>query len=185
MAQAVTDVRRLMTMPGVDMVVAVGLMTAIGKLERFASPNKLVAYFGLNPSVRQSGEGPAYHGRITKRGCSLARRLLVETAWQTVRDPRADTRFLRALAWAARQLHRGGRAVARKLAALAWHLPSKGEDYASGRSAPLARRSGRSNSAPTSRRAADERVLPMTKACPNVAPRSKRAPNRRRRFTNG
>jgi hypothetical protein len=60
-------VKRLMTVPGIDMVVAVGLAAAIGDIGRFASPERLVAYLGLNPSVRQSGEGPAHHGRITKQ----------------------------------------------------------------------------------------------------------------------
>lgn len=60
------DVRRLMTIPGVDMVVAVGVMAAIGRAGRFASADQLSAYLGLHPSVRQSGDGPAYHGRIPK-----------------------------------------------------------------------------------------------------------------------
>jgi transposase len=41
------------------------MMAAIGKIERFAKPDQLVAYVGLNPSVHQSGDGRAYHGRIT------------------------------------------------------------------------------------------------------------------------
>lgn len=61
-------VRRLMTLPGVDMTVASGMAAAIGDIHRFPHPRKLVGYLGLNPSVRQSGEGPAYHGRITKQG---------------------------------------------------------------------------------------------------------------------
>jgi transposase len=40
-----------------------------------------VSYFGLNPRVRQPGDGRAHHGRITKQGRSLARGLLVEAAW--------------------------------------------------------------------------------------------------------
>ena len=67
-ALANADVKRLMTVPGIDMVVAIGLLAAIGPVERFAGPDKLVAYLGLNPSVRQSGEGRPRHGRITKRG---------------------------------------------------------------------------------------------------------------------
>src|SRR4051812_29715416 len=62
-----------MTLPGVDMTVASGVAAAIGDIKRFAGPQKLVAYLGLNPSVRQSGEGPAYHGRITKQGRGQAR----------------------------------------------------------------------------------------------------------------
>ena len=44
-------VRRLMTIPGIDMVVGVGLAAAIGDVARFASAGKLVAYLGLNPSL--------------------------------------------------------------------------------------------------------------------------------------
>jgi transposase len=56
-------VRRLMTIPGVDFAVAVGLVAAVGDVTRFRSPQKLVSYFGLNPRVRQSGLQPAHHGR--------------------------------------------------------------------------------------------------------------------------
>ena len=64
---------RLMTIPGINMVVALALIAAIGDIKRFAKPEPLVGYLGLNPSVRQSGPGPAYHGRITKQGCGHAR----------------------------------------------------------------------------------------------------------------
>ena len=60
--------KRLMTISGVDMVVALAMMAAVGEVTRFAEPQRLVSYLGLNPSVRQSGPGPAYHGRITKQG---------------------------------------------------------------------------------------------------------------------
>ena len=42
-ALADPNVTRLMTVPGIGMVVAVGLMAAIGKIERLDSPDKLVA----------------------------------------------------------------------------------------------------------------------------------------------
>jgi transposase len=48
-------VKRLMTVPGLDMIVATALVAAIGDINRFASPQKLVSYLGLNPTVRQSG----------------------------------------------------------------------------------------------------------------------------------
>ena len=60
LAQSALDddrVKRLMTIPGVDMVVGLALIAAIGDIERFAKPEQLVGYFGLNPSVRQSGPG--------------------------------------------------------------------------------------------------------------------------------
>ena len=127
-ALADPNVTRLMTIPGIDMVVAVGLMAAIGKIERFSSPDKLVAYIGLNPSVHQSGDGPAYHGRITKRGRSNARHLLVEAAWQTVRSPGPLHAFYEHVR-AKRGNHIAAVAVARKLAVIIWHLLTKSEDY--------------------------------------------------------
>jgi transposase len=128
---ALTDpnVTRLMTIPGIDMVVAVGLMAAIGNIERFDKPEKLAAYIGLNPSVHQSGDGPAYHGRITKRGRSNARHLLVEAAWQTARAPGPLRAFYERVR-ARRGNHIAAVALARKLTVIIWHLLTKGEDYA-------------------------------------------------------
>ena len=67
-ALASVETKRLMTIPGIDMVVAIGLLAAIGPIDRFANPERLVAFLGLNPSVHQSGNGLARHGRITKQG---------------------------------------------------------------------------------------------------------------------
>ena len=128
-ALADPNVLRLMTIPGIDMVVAVGLMAAIGQTERFDKPDQLVAYVGLNPSVHQSGDGPAYHGRISKRGRSNARHLLVEAAWQTVRSPGPLRAFYERVR-ARRGNHIAAVAVARKLTVIIWHLLTKGEDYA-------------------------------------------------------
>jgi hypothetical protein len=58
------QVKRLMTITGVNATVAMSVLAAIGDIHRFSSPEKLVSYFGLNPRVRQSGDKPAYHGRI-------------------------------------------------------------------------------------------------------------------------
>ncbi len=138
-ALADENVLRLMTIPGIDMVVAVGVMAAVGEIERFPTADKLAAYIGLNPSVRQSGDGPAYHGRITKRGRSNARHLLVEAAWQTVRAPGPLRAFYERVR-ARRGNHIAAVAVARKLTVLIWHMLTKGEDYAWTRPALQARK---------------------------------------------
>lgn len=49
------------------MTVALAMKAAIGDVSRFDDPRKLVSYLGLNPSVRQSGPGPAYHGGSPSR----------------------------------------------------------------------------------------------------------------------
>ncbi len=123
------DAQRLMTIPGVDMVVAVGLLAAIGPVTRFDNPERLVAYLGLNPTVHQSGEGRPRHGRITKQGRTHARTLLVEAAWQAVRGPGPLRAFYERIA-RRRGNHIAAVAVARKLAVIVWHLLRRGEDYA-------------------------------------------------------
>jgi transposase len=81
------DVRHLITIPGVDAIVALSLVAAIGDVGRFASPLKLIGYLGLDPRVRQSGLQPARSGPITKQGRAQARGMLVEAAWVAAKTP--------------------------------------------------------------------------------------------------
>ena len=74
-----------MTVPGIDATVALSIVAAVGDFTRFRTPEKLVAYFGLHPRVRQSGGQPASHGRITK--AAHARGMLVEAAWSASKAP--------------------------------------------------------------------------------------------------
>lgn len=122
------SVRRLLTITGVNLTVAAGLVAAIGDVRRFASPQKLVSYVGLNPRVRQSGLGLAQYGRISKHGRAHARAMLVEAAWAAAKAPGPLRAFF------LRIRHRRGHqvaavAVARKLAVLCWHLLTKDTDY--------------------------------------------------------
>lgn len=88
------DVRRLMTIPGVSLMTATTFMAAVGDIERFPDPRKLVSYLGLDPQVRQSGSSPARHGRISKQGAAQARQMLTEAAFVAVSTRRADARVL-------------------------------------------------------------------------------------------
>lgn len=127
-ALADEGVKRLMTIPGIDMVVALAMTAAIGDVSRFGSPQKLVSYLGLNPSVRQSGSGPAHHGRITKQGRGHARGMLVEAAWAVARTSGPLRAFFLRVR-ARRGQHVAAVATARKLAVVIWHLLAKGESY--------------------------------------------------------
>ena len=121
-------VARLLTITGVNVTVASGIVAAIGDIARFSEPQKLVSYVGLNPRVRQSGLGLAQYGRISKTGRSHARAMLVEAAWAAAKAPgplRAF--FLRIRGKRGHQI--AAVAVARKLAVLVWHMLTKKEDY--------------------------------------------------------
>jgi transposase len=129
--QVVDDpgVRRLMTIPGVHVTTAATLVAVIGDIRRFPTARHLVGYLGLHPTVRQSGTGPARHGRTSKEGSAAARHVLVEAAWSATRTPGPLRAFAERTA-ARRGRHVAAVAVARKLAVLAWHLLTRGEDYA-------------------------------------------------------
>ena len=79
--------------------------------------------------MRQSGNHPASHGRITKHGRAHARGMLVEAAWAAVRTPGPLRAFYERIR-ARRGMQIAVVAAARKLAVLCWHLVIKGEDYA-------------------------------------------------------
>lgn len=123
------EIRRLMTIPGIDMVSAATMLAVIGDVRRFPSSRQLVGYLGLDARVRQSGSTPARTGRISKQGSAEARRILVEAAWACKRTPGPLRAFGQRV-----QARRGSNvatvAIARKLAVLCWQLLTRGEDYA-------------------------------------------------------
>ena len=131
-ALASAEIRRLMTVPGVNLVSAATFVATVGDIRRFQTPRKLVSYVGLDPRVRQSGEAPARHGHISKQGSPAARHMLCEAAWIVVRTPGPLRAF-----YARVRARRGAQialvATARKLCVLFWHLLTDEEDYAFGR----------------------------------------------------
>jgi transposase len=139
-------VQALRGLRGLEMISAVTFVAGIGDLGRFDSPSQLMAYLGLVPSERSSGDH-VYRGGITKTGNSEARRMLVEAAWSYRYPPRVAgekvevlvrlPKPVRDIAWKAqvrlcerfRKLSRSGKrptvvvtAIARELAGFVWAI---------------------------------------------------------------
>jgi transposase len=127
LAYADSQARLLMTLPGVGFATALALRAAIGDLSRFPSPDHAAAYLGLAPSTYQSGD-KTYHGRITKRGNSHARWMLIEAAQSVDDHPGPLGHFFRKLA---RKKCRNVAVVAtaRKLVTVAWHMLKDNQPY--------------------------------------------------------
>jgi transposase len=152
MREAVADwtlapvVEAVQALRGIDMVGAVAFLAELGDLSRFESPRQLMAYLGLTPSERSTGES-VKRGGITKAGNTRARRLLIEAAWSYRFPPRvskdmqtrigAAPRTAREIAWKAqmrlcgrfRTITRKGKrptivvtAIARELSAFIWAI---------------------------------------------------------------
>jgi len=133
-------------MRGVSFVVAVTFVAEIGDLRRFDNPRQLMAFLGLVPSERSTGERVRRAG-LTLAGNKRARRVLIEGAW-SYRYPARVSQTLQArleglpkavreIAWKAqirlcaryRRLNATGKklpvviaAIAREMAAFLWAI---------------------------------------------------------------
>jgi transposase len=67
-------------MRGVGFLTAVTLVAEAGDIRRFDHPRQLMAFLGLVPSERSTGE-TRRQGGITKTGNVRARKALIEAAW--------------------------------------------------------------------------------------------------------
>lgn len=63
----------LHTIPGVGVVAAASILAEIGDISRFKNSKSLVAYAGIDPSVKQSGEFNSTHNHMSKRGSPYLR----------------------------------------------------------------------------------------------------------------
>jgi transposase len=139
-------VNALQALRGVNLIVAVTFVAEIGDPRRFASRRQLMAYLGLVPSERSTGD-TVRRGAITKAGNGRVRHLLVESAWTYRHPPRIGKAKLyklaqvpprvRAIAWKAqsrltaryralsargKKLTVVGTAIARELVGFMWSV---------------------------------------------------------------
>jgi transposase len=114
------EMLRLARLCGLSLVTIYALQAAIGDIERFAQSNKLVAYFGLNPSVCQSGnyEGG---GALKRHGRGPLRALLIQSAKKLLQVPNPLQKWGLSVA-ARRGRNKAAVAVARKLCVAIWHV---------------------------------------------------------------
>jgi transposase len=114
---------RCMKVLGVGIVSAFALLAVIGYIGRFHSPEKLVAYIGLNPGQRQSGKGKDIRLGVGQRGRGDIRSLLIQGAHAIMRNGR-NTPLGQ---WGWKLFARKGNrniavaAIARKLLVQVWH----------------------------------------------------------------
>lgn len=105
-------VRALMSLRGVQVIVAMTLVAEAGDISRFEDARQLMAYFGLVPSEHTSSD-KRWQGGITKCGNGACRRVLVEAAWQYRLSPKVSpplrqrqekqSKAVRDLSWKAQQ----------------------------------------------------------------------------------
>ena len=121
---AVPMMRELMRLCGIRILCAYALMAAIGDINRFANPKKLVAYLGLTPKSYASGNSKK-NGGLTRTGRREVKAYLVQAAQSILRSKNAGGEKLRK--WGYSLMCRKNKniavaAVARKLVIAVWYL---------------------------------------------------------------
>ena len=83
----IQEVTLLKSIPGIGMLTAMILLTELETINRFEKFDKLCSFIGLVPSTHSSGDKEII-GDITKRGHTVLRSAVIESAWVAVRhDP--------------------------------------------------------------------------------------------------
>lgn len=72
------DVKLLTSIPGIGITTAAQICSMIVDVNRFDTADKMRSYFGLAPTVKDSG-GSVKHGHITRRGDPMMRKILGRT----------------------------------------------------------------------------------------------------------
>ena len=78
----------LTTIPGIATILGATILCEIGDISRFSSADKLLAYAGMDPSVKQSGELKGSFSHMSKRGSPYLRRAIWKASTVAVQfDP--------------------------------------------------------------------------------------------------
>ena len=77
MYNTVKEQKSLLTnIKGISQETAIILEAYIGDINRFSNAQKLVAFFGMNPTVNQSGKSKKRKSRLQKKGSGIVRHKL-------------------------------------------------------------------------------------------------------------
>ena len=75
----------LLSVPGISIIACAIILGETSNFENFSSSKKLLAFAGLDPKIRQSGNFNASSCRMSKKGSPYLRYVLIFTAWNIVR----------------------------------------------------------------------------------------------------
>lgn len=84
----VKQIHLIETFKGAGFLSAVSLIGEIGNFSAFSKPKQLFAYFGLDPAVKQSGKFEGSKVQMSKRGSSIARRVIHTLTLQSISTSR-------------------------------------------------------------------------------------------------
>lgn len=117
------------TISGIGPTLGSIIVSEIGDIERFETSSKLVAYAGLDASVKQSGEFNSTQNKISKRGSPHLRRALWMAAFMSLRNDPALYDYYSRLRARGKSHRLATTAVARKLCIIVWAIMKSKQPY--------------------------------------------------------
>ena len=76
---------KLLSVPGINIIACAIILGETNNFDNFSNATKLLAFAGLDPKIRQSGNFSATSCRMSKKGSPYLRYALIFTAWNTIR----------------------------------------------------------------------------------------------------
>lgn len=119
----------LRSIPGVGRVTAAALIAQVGDIRRFPSPEKLVAYIGLDSRVHESGTSIHGKGYISKRGSRYLRHVLFNAAFIAKRRNPELKKYMEKKLSEGKHYFSALCAVERKLVHLIWAVWTRGTPF--------------------------------------------------------
>ena len=128
-AEIMKDFALILSIPGIGDVTGGAIMGEIGDITRFATPQKLQAFAGLDPRVTQSGQFSGTDNKISKRGSPhLRRALYIAANIARIHDPIFKVHYERLVA-RGKHPKQALTAVATKLLRVVHAVMTKGVPY--------------------------------------------------------
>lgn len=130
MSRYVPDTQKLLrSIPGIGTLSAATLVACVGDINRFQSPEKLVAYIGLDCRVHQSGTSIHGKGYISKRGNKYLRFVLFNAAFIAKRKNPELKKYMEKKLSEGKHYFSALCAVERKLVHLIWAVWTRGTPF--------------------------------------------------------
>lgn len=81
------------SIPGISYILGAMIISEISDIKRFSNPSKLLAFAGLDPVIKQSGNFQADQMKISKRGSTYLRYAIYKAAFLIIYNNETFNKF--------------------------------------------------------------------------------------------
>ena len=119
----------ILTIPGISYRMGAMIIAEIGDFDNFSSPDKILAYAGLTPSIYQSGQFTASYSRMEKRGSRYLRYALFNSTKYVCQWDDTFAEYLAKKRNEGKHYYVAISHACKKLIRVIYHLETTGESY--------------------------------------------------------